>query len=117
MSLAECKFVWKNGAIVPWEQATFHVSCHGLHHGTGVFEGIRSYNTTQGAAVFRLGAHIDRWFASAEVYGMEWRYTRQDLARAVLQVIRINEFRDCYIRPIAFYGPPQSIDQPKWLPS
>lgn len=104
MSLAECKFVWKNGAMVPWEEARFHVSCHGLHYGTGVFEGIRCYNTMQGPAVFRLGAHLDRWFASARVYGMEWRYTRQDLSRAVLQVIRVNEFRDCYVRPIAFYG-------------
>jgi branched-chain amino acid aminotransferase len=104
VSLAECKFVWKNGAIVPWKEATFHVSCHGLHYGTGVFEGIRCYDTPSGPAVFRLGSHLDRWFASARVYGMAWPYSQHDLAHAVLDVIRANEFHDCYIRPIAFYG-------------
>jgi branched-chain amino acid aminotransferase len=104
VSLAECKFVWKNGVMVPWKEATVHVSCHGLHYGTGVFEGIRCYDTSQGPAVFRLGAHLDRWFASARIYGMEWRYARQDLVRAVLEVIRANGFRECYVRPIAFYG-------------
>lgn len=104
MSLSDCKFVWKNGTILPWELATLHVSSHGLHYGTGAFEGIRCYNTTEGPAVFRLGAHLDRWFASAKLYAMEWRYTRQDLVRAVLQVVGANEFSNCYIRPIAFYG-------------
>jgi branched-chain amino acid aminotransferase len=104
MALSDCKFVWKNGAMVPWEQATIHVSCHGLHYGTGVFEGIRCYDTERGPAVFRLGSHVDRWFASARVYGMAWPYSQNDLAHAVLEVVRANEFRDCYIRPIAFYG-------------
>lgn len=104
MPLTDCKFVWKNGAIVPWEQATVHVSSHGLHYGTGVFEGIRCYETPQGPAVFRLADHIDRWQASAQVYGIEFAYTRQQLARAVLEVVRANAFRDCYIRPIAFFG-------------
>ncbi len=104
MALSDCKLVWKNGKIVPWEQATFHVSCHGLHYGTGVFEGIRCYDTPAGPAVFRLDSHIERWFASARLYGMAWPYSRQDLTRAVLDVIRANEFRACYIRPMAFYG-------------
>jgi branched-chain amino acid aminotransferase len=104
MALSDCKLVWKNGKIVPWEQATFHVSCHGLHYGTGVFEGIRCYDTPAGPAVFRLDSHIDRWFASARLYGMAWPYSRQGLTQAVLDVVRANEFRACYIRPIAFYG-------------
>jgi branched-chain amino acid aminotransferase len=116
VSLAECKFVWKNGAIVPWKEATLHVSCHGLHYGTGVFEGIRCYDTPSGPAVFRLGSHIDRWFASARVYGMAWPYSQHDLAHAVLDVIRANEFHDCYIRPIAFYGSHTLSINPKGCP-
>jgi branched-chain amino acid aminotransferase len=102
--LTDCKFVWKNGAIVPWAEATVHVSSHALHYGTGVFEGIRCYDTPRGPAVFRIVAHIDRWFRSAQVYGMEFPYTRRELCRAALQVIRANGFHDCYIRPIAFCG-------------
>jgi branched-chain amino acid aminotransferase len=116
MPLSDCKFVWKNGKIVPWVDATFHVSCHGLHYGTGVFEGIRCYDTSSGPAVFRLGAHIDRWFASARVYGIGWSYSRYDLAHAVLDVIRANQFRECYIRPIAFYGSHTLGIHPKGCP-
>jgi branched-chain amino acid aminotransferase len=116
MPLTDCKFVWRNGKIVPWEEATVHVSCHGLHYGTGVFEGIRCYNTPLGPAVFRLGSHLDRWFASARVYGMAWSYSRHDLARAVLDVIRANGFHACYIRPIAFYGSHTLSIHPKGCP-
>jgi branched-subunit amino acid aminotransferase/4-amino-4-deoxychorismate lyase len=98
MPLFDCMFVWKNGTIIPWMQATLHVSSHVSHSGTGVVESIRCYETAQGPAVFRLGAHLDRWFASARFYSMEWRYTRQDLAQAVLRVIGDNEFCNCYIR-------------------
>jgi branched-chain amino acid aminotransferase len=104
MSLSDSKFAWKNGKIVPWAEATVHISCHGLHYGTGVFEGIRCYDSSSGPVVFRLSTHIDRWFASAQVYGISWQYTRQELIQAVLDVIHANRFRDCYIRPIAFYG-------------
>lgn len=100
----ESQFVWKNGTILPWKDATVHISSHGLHYGTGVFEGIRCYPTNRGPAVFRMGAHLDRLFASAQVYGMALRYTRQDLARGILDVIRANQFSDCYVRPVAFYG-------------
>jgi branched-chain amino acid aminotransferase len=117
MSLADCKFVWKNGKIVPWQEATVHVSCHGLHYGTGVFEGVRCYDTPSGPAVFRLGSHLDRWFASARTYGMAWPCSRHDLARAVLEVIRVNQFRDCHIRPIAFYGSHTLCINPKGCPT
>jgi branched-chain amino acid aminotransferase len=117
MPLTDCKFVWKNGGIVPWAEATVHVSSHGLHYGTGVFEGIRCYQTPGGPAVFRLGAHIDRWFASARVYGLAWPYSRHDLAHAVLEVIRANQFRECYIRPIAFYGSHSLGINPKGCPT
>jgi branched-chain amino acid aminotransferase len=117
MPLTDCKFVWKNGKIVPWAEATVHVSCHGLHYGTGVFEGIRCYETAGGPAVFRLGAHIDRWFGSARVYGLAWPYSRHDLAHAVLDVIRANQFRECYVRPIAFYGSHTLGINPKGCPT
>jgi branched-chain amino acid aminotransferase len=117
MALIDCRFVWKNGRIVPWAEATVHVSCHGLHYGTGVFEGLRCYDTPDGPAVFRLGAHMDRWFASARVYGLAWPYSRHDLARAVLDVIRANQFRECYIRPIAFYGSHTLSIPPKGCPT
>jgi branched-chain amino acid aminotransferase len=116
MALSDCKFVWKNGKIVPWERATFHVSCHGLHYGTGVFEGIRCYDTAAGPAVFRLDSHIDRWFASARLYRIAWPYSHQDLTRAVLDVIRANGFRACYIRPIAFYGSHALAIHPRGCP-
>jgi branched-chain amino acid aminotransferase len=117
MALNDCKFVWKNGKIVPWNAATIHISCHGLHYGTGVFEGMRCYETPSGPAVFRLGAHMDRWFASARIYGIAWPYSRHDLAQAVLEVLRVNQFGSCYIRPIAFYGSHTLAVNPKGCPT
>jgi len=104
MPLSDCKWVWKNGELVPWERATVHVSAHGLHYGTGVFEGIRCYNTRNGPAVFRLDAHVDRMFESAQTYGITIPYSYEELTDAVLDVIAANEFSDCYVRPIATYG-------------
>jgi branched-chain amino acid aminotransferase len=104
MPLSDCKWVWKNGELVPWADATIHVSAHGLHYGTGVFEGIRCYETPSGPAVFRLDAHIDRMFDSAQTYGIPIPYSREQLAEAALDVIAANGFSDCYIRPIATYG-------------
>jgi branched-chain amino acid aminotransferase len=117
MSLIDCKFVWRNGKIIPWAEAMVHISSHGLHYGTGVFEGMRCYDTPAGPAVFRLGAHIDRWFASAGVYGLAWPYNRHDLANAVVDLIRANQFRECYIRPIAFYGSHTLAIHPKGCPT
>ena len=101
---AASKFVWKNGRIIPWEDATIHMSAHGLHYGTGVFEGIRCYNTVNGPAVFRLDAHLERMFESARTYGLPIPYSQQELTDATLEVINANGFSDCYLRPIATYG-------------
>lgn len=101
---AACKWVWKNGALVPWSEATLHVSAHGLHYGTGVFEGIRCYDTEQGPAIFRLDAHLERMFESARTYGIKLPYTQAELTEAALDVVRANGFSDCYVRPIATYG-------------
>lgn len=93
-----------NGCVVPWHSATLHVSAHALHYGSGVFEGIRCYDTAKGPAVFRLDAHLDRLYASAEVYGLKIPYRKEELTAAVCQVIQRNNFSSCYIRPICYFG-------------
>jgi len=100
----QAKYVWQNGALVPWSEATIHVSSHALHYGTGVFEGIRCYATEEGPAIFRLDAHLDRWLASAEVYGIRMPYSKPQLADAIRETVRQNGFEGCYIRPICYYG-------------
>ncbi len=97
-------WAWINGQIVPWKDSKVHISSHALHYGTGVFEGMRSYMTSQGPAVFRLDAHMKRFFESAAVYGLEIPYTQQQLEDAVCEVIRRNDFQECYIRPLCYYG-------------
>jgi branched-chain amino acid aminotransferase len=104
MSFDDSKWVWMNGRAIPWENATTHVSAHALHYGSGVFEGIRCYETTEGAAVFRLDAHLDRLYSSAEIYGITIPYTRQELAGGVNEIVRLNNFRSCYVRPICYLG-------------
>jgi len=93
-----------NGEVVPWTGATIHVSAHTLHYGSGVFEGLRCYETQDGAAVFRLPEHLDRLFASAEAYGIKIPYSKTELADAICETIRLNEFTGCYIRPLCFHG-------------
>ena len=102
MSFDQIKWVWKNGKIIPWNEAGVHPSAHVLHYGTGVFEGIRCYETPEGPAVFRLDEHIERLYASARVYGLEIPYKREELAEAVCETIRCNAFTNCYIRPLCF---------------
>jgi branched-chain amino acid aminotransferase len=104
MSFENSNWVWKNGEFVQWEDATFHISSHGLHYGSGVFEGIRAYETKLGPAVFRLSDHLDRLFYSAGQYGLEIPYTRDELAYAIYSLIKLNELKSCYIRPICFFG-------------
>ncbi len=104
MSFENVQWIWKNGEIVPWASATVHVSAHGLHYGSGVFEGIRCYETPDGAAVFRLNEHLKRFFASAAVYNFKIPYTLEELTDAILELIAANEFSSCYVRPICFLG-------------
>ena len=96
--------IWKNGDFVPWEDAQTHVLSHGLHYGTGVFEGIRCYDTEIGPAVFRHKDHIDRLYKSAELYYMPIPYTPEQIRQATLELIGKNGMRSCYIRPIAYRG-------------
>jgi branched-chain amino acid aminotransferase len=96
--------IWHNGELVAWEDAKVHVLTHGLHYGTGVFEGERAYETPQGPAIFRHRDHLARLLKSAELYYMPIPYTLEELRAATHELIVANELRECYIRPIAFRG-------------
>lgn len=104
MTIAAADKIWMNGAMVPWEDATVHVLTHGLHYGTGVFEGIRCYDTPYGPGVFRLMEHLERMQRSAQVINMPLPYSAHELARATLELVKVNELTSCYIRPIAYRG-------------
>lgn len=97
-------YIWKNGEMLPWEQATTHVLTHGLHYGSSVFEGIRCYNTSKGPSIFRLDKHIKRLFYSASALKMEMNYKEEEIMEACKKVVRENQVEECYIRPIAYYG-------------
>ena len=96
--------IWMNGQLVDWDKAQVHVLTHTLHYGTGVFEGIRAYDTADGPAVFRLTEHIERLFKSAKILGMEIPYTVQQIIDATKETVRSTGLPACYIRPIAYYG-------------
>ena len=97
-------FIWYDGKLVPWREATTHVLTHTLHYGMGVFEGVRAYKTTQGTAIFRLQEHTDRLFNSAYIFKMKMPYDKDTLIEAQKEVVRSNKLESCYIRPIVFYG-------------
>ncbi len=96
--------IWMNGELVDWDKAQVHVLTHGLHYGSGVFEGIRAYETADGPAVFRLTEHIERLFNSAKILGMEIPYTVDELIVATKQTVAATGLSSCYIRPIAYLG-------------
>ncbi len=96
--------IWMNGSLVNWDDAKVHVLTHTLHYGTGVFEGIRAYETTNGPAVFRLTDHIKRLHSSAKIMGMDLPYSVEELVEATKQTVKSTGLPSCYIRPIAFYG-------------
>ncbi|MEM3555419.1 MAG: branched-chain amino acid transaminase [Candidatus Micrarchaeia archaeon] len=96
--------VWMNGKFVMFADAKVHLLCHSLHYGNAIFEGIRCYNTEKGSAVFRLREHLNRFFNSAKAYMMNIPYSKEELRKATLDLIKVNKIKECYIRPIAFYG-------------
>lgn len=96
--------IWMNGELVDWDKAQVHVLTHTLHYGTGVFEGIRAYETPDGPAVFRLTEHINRLFNSAKILGMEIPYTVDEIIQATKDTVRSTGLGSCYVRPIAYYG-------------
>ena len=102
--MQETAKIWMNGELVDWADAKVHVGVHGLHYGSGVFEGIRCYETPDGPAVFRLDEHLKRLDNSARLLGMELPYTVEVLREATFELIGANGLSECYLRPIAFYG-------------
>ena len=102
--MEQAELIWMNGEFVPWADAKVHVLTHALHYGTGVFEGVRCYDTEIGPAVFRHAEHVDRLFKSAELYHMPLPFTPAQLREATLELIGRNGLRECYIRPLAFRG-------------
>ncbi len=105
MSMADRDgFIWYDGKLVPWREATTHVLTHSLHYGLAVFEGVRAYQSEIGTAIFRLKEHTDRLFNSAKIYMMDVPFTKQQLMDAQCEVVRANKLDSAYIRPLAFYG-------------
>jgi len=102
--MQETEKIWMNGELVDWAEARVHVGAHGLHYGTGVFEGVRCYDTERGPAVFRLGDHLKRLENSANFLYMELPYSVDELRQACFDTIAANGLSECYLRPIAFYG-------------
>ena len=105
MSMADRDgFIWKDGKLVPWREATTHVLTHTLHYGMGVFEGLRAYKADKGTAIFRLEEHTERLFNSAKIFQMKMPFDKATIIEAQKEVVRANKLESCYIRPIVFYG-------------
>ena len=98
------KFIWSNGEMIPWENATVHVMAHALHYGSSVFEGIRCYGTPAGPAIFRLDAHVRRLYDSAKLYRIEVPFSQAELSQACKDSISKNGLKSAYIRPLIFRG-------------
>jgi len=114
MSMADRDgFIWYDGKLVPWRDATTHVLTHSLHYGLAVFEGVRAYKTAEGTAIFRLAEHTQRLFNSGRIYLMEIPYEKEELMAAQREVVRANKLESCYLRPIAFYGSEKMGVSPK----
>jgi branched-chain amino acid aminotransferase len=97
-------FIWYDGKLVPWREATTHVLTYTLHYGVGCFEGVRAYKTPKGTAIFRLDDHTKRLLNSAKIIGMKMPFTLEQLNEAQLEVLRANKLQEAYLRPMAFYG-------------
>jgi len=104
MAFAGTGKIWMNGSLVDWKDATIHVASHALHYGTGVFEGIRAYDSKTGTNIFRLEPHMRRLMDSCRVYRMEPRWSQAELSQAVIDTVRVNGFKSCYIRPLVYRG-------------
>lgn len=99
--------IWHNGKFIDWNDANIHIMSHVVHYGSSLFEGIRCYSTPQGPAIFRLREHIKRLHESCHVYRMPLEFSVEQLMEACLETVRVNGFKECYLRPVAFrgYGP------------
>lgn len=104
MAGPKSSFIWMNGKMIAWDDATVHVGAHALHYGSSVFEGMRAYSTPKGSAIFCLGPHIDRLFDSCKIYRMPVPFTREQISDACIKVVRENKLASGYIRPIVYRG-------------
>jgi branched-chain amino acid aminotransferase len=114
MSMADRDgFIWYDGKLVPWREATTHVLTHSLHYGLSVFEGVRAYKTDNGTAIFRLKEHTKRLFNSAHIYQIPIPYDAETLEAAQCEVVRANQLESCYLRPLVFFGSEKMGVSPK----
>ena len=104
MTIQSTEHIWHNGELIPWNQAQIHVMSHVVHYGSSIFEGIRCYQQPDGAGIFRLPEHMQRFLDSAKIYRMPLPFTAEQLANAVVDVVEANGVTPCYIRPVAFRG-------------
>jgi len=104
MPINKSEYIWVNGSFVHWQDAQVHVAAHALHYGSSVFEGIRAYDAGGTTAIFCLGPHVDRLFNSAKVYRMEIPYTSDEISKAIVDTVKANRHKSCYIRPLVFRG-------------
>ena len=113
-----CDCIWIDGELVPYDQAMVHFLSPTLHYGTGIFEGIRCYDTPKGPGVFRLREHLERFLDSAKIAGiLKIPYSLEDLHKAVHQTIRVNDLTECYIRPLIYMVGPLSLNLDEWRPA
>jgi branched-chain amino acid aminotransferase len=96
--------IWMNGKLVNWDDAKIHVLSHVVHYGSSIFEGLRCYHTAQGPAIFRLHSHTKRLFNSCKIYRMEVPYSSEEINQAIIELIRVNQLDECYIRPLVYRG-------------
>ncbi len=114
MSMADRDgWIWYDGKLVPWRDATTHVLTHSLHYGLAIFEGVRAYKTPTGPAICRLHEHTERLFNSAKIFMMDVPYTPEQISEAQREVVRANKLESCYLRPLAFYGSEKMGVSPK----
>ena len=102
--IAKTNKIWMDGTFIDWDKASVHILTHTLHYGLGDFEGIRCYETETGPAVFRLDEHVDRLFGSARIFLLDIPYTKKEIKNAVIETVRINKIKECYIRPLVYIG-------------
>lgn len=102
--IPKTKKIWMDGKFIDWDNATVHILTHTLHYGLGVFEGIRCYATSEGPVIFRLDEHINRLFNSAHIFLIEIPYSKEKIKKAIIETVRVNKIKECYIRPIVYIG-------------
>ncbi|MEE9524046.1 MAG: branched-chain amino acid transaminase [Thermodesulfovibrionales bacterium] len=96
--------VWMDGELTDWDKANVHIFTHTLHYGLGIFEGIRCYETETGSAIFRLEEHVQRLFKSAHIFMLKIPFTEEEIAKAIIETIKVNKLKECYIRPLVYIG-------------